>query len=290
MDKTLKNGGLSKRKKNVSRRENKKSRNIYISSKIRRKRNNIKKKGPTNRNAEGGAATQLYGSLINIYPSSGFERLYDMLNYILRGLNGILNNDTFTGLLAFFSSQYIMSSANSIYRFVSDDMDDINTNDRIIHAIASNIIMYLLWESMELIRSGRPREIIYLLYYYVMIERNLRLEEIKIENEKEQITEQEYIQRMGVLRDKYREWERIIGRGDRFDEDNILDMMNFGEELHATHAEEQPEEPQVNTAVVQCSLEDILSQYNTTDTNVALQRAISNQDRNSIRIIMTSRE
>jgi hypothetical protein len=221
-----------------------------------------------------------------LYPEGTFPRLYSMFTNILRRLSGIMNNDTFRALVAFFSSQFIMNFANSIYRVLPSNVDII------IHSIASNIIMFFLLKSMHLIRLGRPREIINLLYYYVMVERNLRLEEITLENEKEQITEQEYLQRMNILRDKYREWEQLIGRRDRGDEGNPTgqEMMDFEEELQAAHASDILEQPQVNVVVNQGSLEGVLSQYNTTDTTVALQRAMGNQDRNSIRIIMASRE
>jgi len=345
MKKTLKKGGISTRRTNVSSRGRRMNRNIPVVPQIRRQRRtnsrgdtnvlcddtsaarrNIRTRYPTSRSRSNARSripsteslnsspppnvlsgipnlresqgsrelfeVRRYMVRRTLYPEGTFPRLYSMLTNILRRLSGIMNNDTFRALVAFFSSQFIMNFANSIYRVLPSNVDDISNVDIIIHSIASNIIMFLLWKSMHLIRLGRPREIINLLYYYVMVERNLRLEEITLENEKEQITEQEYLQRMNILRDKYREWEQLIGRRDRGDEGipTGQELMNFEEELQAAHASDILEQPQVNVVVNQGSLEDILSQYNTTDTTVALQRAMGNQDRNSIRVIMASRE
>ena len=341
MKKTLKKGGISTRRTNVSSRGRRVTRNIPSTPPIRRQRRNISR-GNTDvlcddtsaarrnirtryprsrRNArsqippessnvspssnvlsgipnlrEARASREILEvrrPMVrrNLYPEGSFQRMYGVFNAIIRRLNSVMNNEVFNTLSIFLSSQFIINFANSIYRFLPQT-DDIIITNQIIQSIASGLIMFLLRRTIRFIRLGRPREIINLLYYYVMVERKLRLEEIEIESIKEQITEQEYLERMGVLRNKYLEWEELIGRRDSGMEDlpNLNEMIEFEDELHVSHTEDIHEPPPANTTVNQGNLGDVLSQYNTTDTNVALQRAMGDQDRNSIRIILESRE
>lgn len=208
------------------------------------------------------------------------NRAFQLLIRLKRYVISVLNNDIITTILSVITSQYITTIAYNLNTYA----------DLPVHIIISSLINLFTRLFLDYIRGGNTRRLIYRLVYYILVERDLRREQERLESA--DINSEEYRVRSERLRDRYREWAQYITNRETVE--LSPDFIERERELEDTHnrtteeirrsMESLPDENQEERSV-----QDILSQYNTTSINDAIRSAMQSQDRGAIRVLMSSR-
>ena len=189
----------------------------------------------------------------------------------------------------------IMARVTYFYRFLEVDIPTYTFLTLFLNFILNNLISIIRSRS-----SFREIRRLFFLFIYKIRgkEREFRNEEIEIESllERNLINEAEYIRRMNSLRDRANLWINRIRRLEVLSPDELFELQtpqDFEMWVERTRpfnrsdsSSSDNEEPLDNDEE---SLDAILQRYNTTNINQAIQSAMRNNDRNSIRILMNNR-
>ena len=189
----------------------------------------------------------------------------------------------------------IIARVTYFYRFLEVDIPTYTFLTLFLNFILNNLISIIRSRS-----SFREIRRLFFLFIYKIRgkEREFRNEEIEIESllERNLINEAEYIRRMNSLRDRANLWINRIRRLEVLSPDELFELQtpqDFEMWVERTRpfnrsdsSSSDNEEPLDNDEE---SHDAILQSYNTTNINQAIQSAMRNNDRKSIRILMNNR-